>query len=95
MKVLALYSTIVAASFFALPVTTAMAQSGRLSQVCQGMYAKYQAAGSPKAFARSNTGGCGWKGPGGGISFNEARNRAMAFCVANGGKGCTIIASSR
>ena len=72
-----------------------MAQPARLSEVCRGLYAKYEASASPKAFARSTTGGCGWKGPDGGTSLNEAKKRAVAFCVANGGKGCVVIESSR
>jgi hypothetical protein len=94
MKVSAFYSIIAAAGMFVLPVSTAMAQPA-LSGVCRGMYAKYEVAASPKAFAVSNTGGCGWKGPGGGISLNEAKKRAVAFCVANGGRGCVVVESER
>ena len=78
-----------------LPATAVMATPSGLTKPCQALYAKYAAAESPKAFAKGRTKGCGWKGAGGNVSVAEARKRANAYCVADGGDGCAVIESVR
>lgn len=73
--------------------TGSLAAPAGMSQGCQEHYAKYAASGAPKAFAKGKTKACGWKGPGGSVSLAEAKKRAVAFCVANGGDGCAVVES--
>jgi hypothetical protein len=95
MKLAKNYLAIMAFSMSMLPATVVVAMPAGMGSVCQGLYQKYTEVSAPKAFAKGKTKACGWKGPGGGISLNEAKKRAVAFCVANGGDGCAVVSSAK
>ena len=82
-----------AGCFMALACSAASAAQTGLSEDCKKVYKQYFSAKAPKAFARGQNNTCGWKGPGGNVTLNQAKQRAIDFCKAYGGAGCRVVES--
>jgi hypothetical protein len=78
---------------FAAP---ASAMPAGLDAGCQGVFARYQSAAGPKAFAAGRSGRCGWQRQIGDYNTpDKIRAKAIEQCTGNGGQNCRIVDTAK
>lgn len=77
--------------------TAAFAQPAGLGPKCMKIYNTYAGKTSPKAFAVSNNGYCGWasRKKSTDAEFEMAKKKAIGFCMQAAGQDCWVVESKR